>query len=236
MNAYHGMEQLKMEYILTALQHEEADRYVKGLYWAEAEKRGCNIGCWTKAEAGDHEALSLEMGVPVELLHLSDGIFEALPDPDFKHWSRRFAGAIPVGADLRSVASKLLAWLLSDEQWGLTVLATDAATRTGLRLLAEHYQALGAGAPVEPSKELCIRMGQMRQSLSAWKNWDEAAMRDMRACRAALELWRYKESDPKSLSRCAWSARAAWSAWEAYTLAQAEAVLESLKRLEFQVR
>src|SRR5688572_1712053 len=136
MNAYHGNDILKMQYIRTALEHEEADSYVKGLYWAEAEKRGCNIGCWTKAESGRHGALSLEMGVPVELLHLSDGLFEALPDPHFKSWSRRFAGAIPVGADLDKVGGELLKWMLCDDEWGLRVLCNDSAIRCLFRDMA----------------------------------------------------------------------------------------------------
>lgn len=225
MNAYHGKDTLKMQFVRTALEHEEADAYVKGLYWAEAEKRGCNIGCWTKAETGLHEALAVEMSVPVDLLHLSDGLFEALPDPYFKSWSRRFAGAIPVGADLSQVGGELLSWMLCHDEWGLKVLSNNSALRCLFRDMS-HYVKNTWAAP----EALNFEVEAMRLSLGKWKSWDEHALRDMRAIRAALELWRTRPNDEKALARSAWSARAAWSAWENYTLAQSEALIEMLKR------
>jgi hypothetical protein len=224
MPAYHGNEELKMRYISTALEHEEADSYVKGLYWADAQQRGCNIGCWTKAETGKHDALSGEMGVAVELLHLSDGLFEALPDPHYKRWSRLFAGAIPVGADLCGVGGELLEWLMCDGNWGLMALSGDTAKR--MLFLEMGGQLRRGWLQGEPAPEaLAQDVEEARRSLVAWKRWDEHALRDMRATRASLELWRAHRGDPKSLSRAAWSARAAWGASEAYTLAQAEALM-----------
>lgn len=231
MNAYHGSDTLKMQFIQTAHQHEVADAYVKGLYWQEAEKRGCNIGCWTKAENGRHDALAVEMGVPVQLLHLSDGIFEALPDPHFKSWSRRFAQAIVAGSDLEFCWAAMLHWMLCDQEWGLVVLAEASATRLILKDLGHYFSTIAQGGKIaEPDRGLCEQMGRLRQSLSVWKNWDRQAMRDMRAIRASLELWRTRPDDFKSLSRAAWAVRAAWSAWEAYSIAQSEALIEILTK------
>jgi hypothetical protein len=70
---------------------------------------------------------------------------------------------------------------------------------------------------------------EARASLSAWKRWDDHALRGMRAIRASLEIWRCRKSDFRSLARAAWSSRAAWSAWEAYTVAQSEALLGLLQ-------
>ena len=227
MNAYLGSDRLKMSYIRTALEHEEADSYVKGIYWAEAEKRGCNIGCWTKAESGRHGALAAEMGVPEQLLHLSDGLFEALPDPHFKSWSRRFAGAIPVGADLGHVGGEFLHWLLCDDQWGLKLLSSDGAMRSLFRDMGRELWAAWTRGDA-PSSDMQRRVDGARQGLSAWRSWDEHALRDMRALRASLELWKARPRDTKSLARAAWSCRAAWSAWESYSVAQSEALIDML--------
>ena len=229
MQSYQNSQAIKQSFVDTALEHERADSFVKGLYWQREEKKGCNIGCWTKAETGNHAVLALEMGVPESLLHLSDGLFEALPDPHYKAWSRRLALAIPVGVDLSSNWAQVLRWILSDQSWGLGVLAESMNTRAALKAMADYYGHVeGASAP-EPSDELTLAMLQLKRDLAMWRQWDEQALRDMRAARAAIELWNARTNDPKSLARAAWAARAAWSAWEAYTLAQSDAVLEILK-------
>lgn len=231
MIAYHGSTKIKNEYLEEAQRHEAADSYVKGLYWQEAERRGCNIGCWTREAGGAHESLAAQMGLPEALLHLSDGIFEALPDPYFKTWSRRFADAIPVGSELGGLGPRMLQWIMGDRQWGLVVLAESQDLRQRLGAMAKDFARLAERkASDEAPLEQCRDAEFFRASLAQWKSWDLQSMRDMRAMRAALELWRCRNSsEPKALSRAAWAARAAWSAWEAYTLAQSETFLEILK-------
>jgi hypothetical protein len=225
MLSYHSNQAIKQSYIKTALEHERADSFVKGLYWQAEEKKGCNIGCWTRAENGDHPSLSLQMGVPVELLHLSDGLFEALPDPHYKKWSRKFAAAIPVGVDLGSIWVQCLKWMLVDDVWGLGALGASSQLSSSLDLLSrylEQREVLGS--------DLNQALLDLKQMCTGWKHWDEQALRETRAARAALELWNARLNlGPKDLAKAAWSARAAWSAAEDYTLAQAEALLERLK-------
>ena len=170
--------------------------------------------------------------MPVELLHLSDGMFEALPDPYYKSWSRRFAQAIPLGADLKGAWAHYLQFLIRDSQWGLGVLCDSQELRGTLRLLAAYFAEVEGSEAAEPGDELTLAMAYLKRDLAGWKSWDEQALRDMRAGRAAIEIWNARFNDPKSLARATWAARAAWSAWEAYTLAQADALVAQLEAMD----
>lgn len=230
MRAYQGEARIKADYVNVALAHEQADAYVKGAYWQEQDKRGCNIGCWTKDAFGGHGALAKDMDVPESLLHLSDGLFEALPDPDFKAWSRRFASAIPCGADLVSVPDRFLAWLLGDKAWGLGRLAEWPDHVQMCLGMAEHYRARGEGQLVARSFEGVVQgmADDVSLALAHWKSWDLSAARDFRASRAALEVWKARQDPRRGPARAAWACRAAWSARPEYARAQAEALLDRL--------
>lgn len=101
MKAYNGDENLKAILISQVREHREADRLVKGIY-RDLDGRGCAVGCLTRDPVGGHAQYEL-WGIPVELAHLEDAIFEGLPEADAQMWPERFLSAIKPGADLRSV-------------------------------------------------------------------------------------------------------------------------------------
>ena len=67
--------------------HIEADALIRGQYWGDG--KGCFIGCLTHS---DDPAPAFErFGLPVAVLRIAEGIFEALPDDE----GRAFCAALP---------------------------------------------------------------------------------------------------------------------------------------------
>lgn len=86
--------------------HMEADAFIKGIYWNDASKKGCAVGCSIVdfgGEPANHTEYERLFGIPTEIARLEDAIFEGLPLEDSKLWPLRFTNAVPVGVDLHDV-------------------------------------------------------------------------------------------------------------------------------------
>ena len=111
MLAYNNDESLKQSILAEMAGHREADRLVQGHgYWEDG--KGCAVGCLIKS--GDHREYETRFGIPCALAFLEDRIFEGLPEAEAQIWPERFLNAIPTGADLSMVVSKLMYWLMTD--------------------------------------------------------------------------------------------------------------------------
>jgi hypothetical protein len=231
MSAYKGLPGLKLHYLRKAEFHEWTDAFEKGLYWDDAERRGCAVGCWSQDPYGGHAELAKAMGVPEELLRLADGLFEALPEGEFQKWPRRFAAAIPTGADLGSVWALLLQWLLFDPAWGLAALGRRHGREPVFDAVETYFDwhAEGLAVPSAMEQDLDAQVGSMVEALKHWQSWDEFAKEDARARRALTQVWKARANEPRDLEQAAWACRAAWSASERYTLAQRDELLRLLE-------
>ena len=225
--AYRGRAALKAHYLGKAEFHEWIDAFEKGLYWDPQQRRGCAVGCWSHDPYGGHAGLAAAMGVPEELLRLADGLFEALPDPDFKRWPGRFAEAMEPGADLGGVWAQLLQWLLFDPQWGLAALSRRGGQEAVFGDVEAYFDWKAEGLDVPPLLErgLDQAIDGMVGALSQWKAWDEFARDDVRARQALTTVWKARHHGARELDQAAWACRAAWSASDAYAMAQAQALL-----------
>jgi hypothetical protein len=228
--AYHAMPGSKLHYLRKAEFHEWTDSFEKGLYWDPSQRRGCAVGCWSHDPYGGHGALAKAMGVPEELLRLADGIFEALPEDEFRHWPHRFAAAIEPGADLGSVWALFLQWLLFDATWGLAALSRRRGREAVFDEVEAYFdwQAEGLSVPASLEQSLDVEVGTMVDALTHWQSWDEFAKEDVRARRALTHVWKARLNEPRDLDQAAWACRAAWSASERYVQAQAQALLALL--------
>jgi hypothetical protein len=102
--------------------HADADQIVQGQYWEGG--RGCAVGCslnsisWLLVDGNvprdDHEMLSKILGIPPQLAHLEDTIFEGLPVDLARQWPMRFTNAIQQDADLSNVWPQFAAWMLRE--------------------------------------------------------------------------------------------------------------------------
>lgn len=106
--------------------HAEMDDLVRGTYGDtdSGRFRGCAVGCnielvtaalGIEIDRGDHEALGDAIGVPAELLHLQDALFEGLPGDASSRFAVAFAAALRDGQDLSRVSDLFLAETLRDD-------------------------------------------------------------------------------------------------------------------------
>jgi hypothetical protein len=121
MKAFHNDPAIKQKYIDRVKHHRQMDDIIKGQYGNKPNGRsgwrGCAVGCTIHGNA--HDKYETELGIPISIARLEDGIFEGLPEADFKEFPLAFLEAIPVGADLSMVTSQFLLWLLIDPQDGV---------------------------------------------------------------------------------------------------------------------
>lgn len=119
MLAYHDDPALKARLIAEMREHRESERLVRGLYYDSHSGKGCAVGCLLKDPLGRHARYESEFGIPAQLAHLEDALFEALPQSEAQKWPERFLEAIPVGADLGFVWPRFAIWLFTDAEHGV---------------------------------------------------------------------------------------------------------------------
>ena len=135
MIAYHGDPKQKTKILAQLRRHAKADQLVKGQYW-EAGK-GCAVGC--TIYSGNHAEYEPRFGIPRELAHLEDRIFERLDNGDSQKWPIRFMSAIKPGADLSGVWPDFAVWLLTDPAAGVLRFAKADRTRKSIQAVADLY-------------------------------------------------------------------------------------------------
>ena len=138
MLTFHGSQELKDQRIAQVRAHRLADQLVKGQYWQDG--KGCAVGC--TIHSGNHEAYETELGIPVELAHLEDRIFENLDNGSSMMWPERFLLAIPVGVDLRGthINKRFVLALLTDEKRGMVPRIKDDKTKKRAAELVEFLR------------------------------------------------------------------------------------------------
>lgn len=189
MLAYHGDAVLKDKLVAKIFAHRQADEIAQGAY---VKKNGrttyCAVGCLLEDPEGGHRRYESEFGIPAQLAHLEDSIFEALPEEAAKLWPERFMGAIPVGADLSKVWPNLAVWLMVDEKWGLVNTTEAEDVKAVCERIADAYTRIAAGDAISDLEAEEIT-NAARAAWAAWDAWATNAAWAARAARAARDAW-----------------------------------------------
>ena len=115
MLAFHNDPAIKKFYTDRVDAHRAADEIRHGVYWEHG--KGCAVGC--TIHSGYHMCYEREIGFPLILAYVEDGIFEALGPPYDKNWPCDFLEAAPVGADLSLVWPHFFLQLATDMKYGM---------------------------------------------------------------------------------------------------------------------
>ena len=94
---------LKAKYTERMRRHMAADELIRGTGYKNG--RGCAVGCTLNEY--EHASFETELGIPAELAHLLDTLHEETSDEIWPTYALRFLEAIPVGADLLPVVSRI---------------------------------------------------------------------------------------------------------------------------------
>ena len=137
--AYHDDPKVKAKYLSRVRAHRKADELVKGIGWeSNGKTRGCAVGC--TLDAYNHSKYPVELGVPVEIAHLEDAIFEGLPQELAMEWPERFLKAIKPGADLSLVFPQFILWLLADDDSPQAEGVKHPLVKDAVAVVAELYR------------------------------------------------------------------------------------------------
>ncbi len=220
MLAYKGKAKLKKRVLAKIAAQREAGRIAKGPSVSTGRSTTWGaVGCLLEDPDGGHKRYESELGIPGQLAHLEDTIFESLPDELAQAWPERFMGAIGVGADLEEVWPRFAVWLMVDERWGVFGATDDEEVRAICRRVADGYTRTRDGDP--PSDEEAATLA--KDAWSAWEARATVATADQWAARAARATWD---------GRAAGAAPAAWAArneWDQHVQASAGKLIELLE-------
>jgi hypothetical protein len=227
--AYHGDQKIKHKYLRRLAAHRRADELAQGVGWeTNGVTKGCAVGC--TLDVYDHSLYPIELGIPEQLAHLEDAIFEALPRKEAMEWPQKFLRAITVGADLSNVWPQFAIWMLADPKHGVRRLVIGEAPWAnqvraaidGVVELYAHPRSVGAAA-------WAAARAAAREAAwaAAWAAAREAAAWAAAAWAAArAAAWAAKEA-------AAWAGEAgeAWAAKAAASARWYRAASEELLRL-----
>ena len=121
MEAFHNDPSIKEKYLNRVQEHYQADQIIKGEYWQNG--KGCAVGCTVHSNI--HKNYESELGIPENIAHLQDTIFEGLPNKLAQQFPLQFLSAIKVGADLKNVSNLFTIWVLTDEKYGVLQYAEN---------------------------------------------------------------------------------------------------------------
>ena len=153
--AYHGDPKIKELYIKRVKAHQKADRIIKGKYWEDG--KGCAVGC--TIEGNEHSKYETELGIPEILARLEDGLFEEMFNEEAMKFPLRFLEAIPVGADLSKVFTKLVIWEWEDPTHGLKnikEIADDKELVDCCEKVVKLYKKVLAGKKVKDDEWIAL--------------------------------------------------------------------------------
>ena len=155
MKAFHGDPKVKEKYLARVKAHRKADQIVQRHYWEDG--KGCAVGC--TIHGSDHQAYETELGIPIELAHLQDWIFENLPNGEARDFPVDFLESIPAGADLKLVLPQFLHWLLVDPEDGVIQYAQDEeqAKEAAILSVADLHSRVMKGQEVTHEQWVAVR-------------------------------------------------------------------------------
>ena len=188
MLAYHNDPALRDAVLAEIRQHMDADALIQGYgYWKNG--KGCAVGCLLKS--GNHIEYEERFGIPVQLAHLEDTIFENLSKTESDAWPLRFMSAAQSGADLSLVAAKFTLFLVEE------ALSRPQAemVRDGCALALDVARRRANGETVSEEEESAARSAARSAAWSAAR----------RAARAARSAARSAAESAESAESAAWS-------------------------------
>ena len=121
MKAFHNDPLIKEKYLTRVQEHYQADEIIQGKYWENG--KGCAVGC--TIHSSNHEEYESKLGIPEDIAHLQDTIFESLPNELAKQFPLQFLSAIKVGSDLKNVMNLFTIWMLTGKKYGVIQYAKD---------------------------------------------------------------------------------------------------------------
>ena len=206
MRAFHNDPEIKEKYLQRVREHAASDELIHGVYWQDG--KGCAVGC--TVHSAEHIEYEKQLGIPIILARLEDGIFEGLDNGRAKLWPEQFLSAINVGADLSKVWPVFAHWLLVDPADGIIKFVGTDTTKKSIQVVADLYKRWINGD---------------KPTIDEWHNAASAYAAAYAASAYAAAAYAYASASAAA-SSAAYAAYAA-AAYAAYAYASASAAASS---------
>ena len=123
---FYNEPELKESLLKYTKEHQEIDAYRRGS-WLKEEKasnghfKGCFYGCMTQSEDNTLGKASKQYGLPLWYVHVTEKIYEGLPENEWLSFPYEAIEVLPVGIDMNVIRSLWNYNLLKDQlrflQW-----------------------------------------------------------------------------------------------------------------------
>jgi flagellar biosynthesis GTPase FlhF len=212
LRAFHGEQEVKDRLLARIGAHEKADAIIGGTYGTKKGGvwKACAVGCSVHDLTEDDRAENPHarypdlLGLPEWVAYLEDRIFEGLPTEKQPAFPRRFAAAIPVGADFDGFADRLAIRRLKEECLPLSGSWPESIRAQVVASIEQTIAALeGKG-----DREAAARSARSAESAARSAAWS-AARSAARSARSAESAARSAESAAESAESAARSAESA---------------------------
>jgi hypothetical protein len=186
--------------------HYRLDEIVKGKYWSDG--KGCAVGCLV--HSSNLQTLVDTFGMPLQMAHLIDRLFESLPNGEAKSFPVRFVKATQPHTDLQLVLDRWYLALLSDPKMGAIAFA-DGIVRPAIQTVIDLYaEKVGGKNPPTAAWDAAREAAGDVAWDAAWAAARAAAGAASRAA-AGAAAWAAARDAAREAARAA-SGAAAWAA------------------------
>ena len=161
MNTFYGEQNLKDSLLALTKEHQIADAYIRGTWINKTEPiggtkfKGCFYGCMTQCEDNTLGKASELYGLPLTYVHLTENIYENLPEGEWQTFPHEAIERLPVGVDLTSVMNRFWYRLLMDDDRGAISFTkgnydcSKAIVQCAEAIMTEHAAARSADAAAD---------------------------------------------------------------------------------------
>jgi len=223
MKTFNGDKKLKAELVKELKHHQKLDAFIQGSWLTkensdESNFKGCFYGCTMQSEDNPIQKFSDKYNIDLWFCHLTEKLFEGLPNREYQDFPLKSIQLLPIGLDLNKLKSKFHYALLMDEKMGqINYCGDNEKCRKAIIQCAELFKvnfdkidesaAGSARSAAESAAESAA--GSARSARSA-----ESIAWSARSARSAESAAESAAGSARSAESIAWSAAesAAWSA------------------------
>ena len=122
MKTFYTEKELKESLLKYTKEHQEVEAYMRGSLLFTEEKlakngsiKGCFYGCMTQSSEKTFEKASNQYGLPLWYVHVTERIYEGLPESEWLSFPYEAIEILPVGIDMNIIRSRFNYFLLKDQ-------------------------------------------------------------------------------------------------------------------------
>ena len=227
---FYNEPELKESLLRYTKEHQEADAYKRGS-WVFDEianngaKKGCFYGCMTQSEDNTLEKAAKQYGLPLWYVHVTEKIYEGLPEDEWLEFPYQAIEVLPVGIDTNKIRSLFNYKLLEDQlRFCKENEQVTDAIKECMKLFEDDFDKIDYSAAASAESAAASAAWSAARSAAASaesaaasaESAESAAWSAASAAASAESAAESAESAAESAESAAWSAASAQSAaWSA---------------------